>query len=177
MQYRFLLSVVLCSLMAVSCNNNQATNHNGSTDSTLDPQASPSGSLDVKPLSGYFVKNTITVNDSLTFWVIDNAKTFDSLFGVGKTMNNTIDQPDFGTQLVIAATMPATYYGTQIELSSATIDNLTNNATLRFEAPANQEKGSAAIMPLWLGAIPKTGKSIIKLYTGEHLSTTVHEQP
>ncbi|MBO9731916.1 MAG: hypothetical protein J7623_24960 [Chitinophaga sp.] len=172
----FVLSI--CTLAVVSCVNNGKKTSTDSTDNdtTLDVQASAESPLDVKPLSGYFVKNTIKVKDSLTFWVIDNQASFDSLFGVAKTMNNTIDQPDFGTQVVVAATMPPTYYGTQIQLAAATSDNTNNNASLHFVAVSNPDKGSSSIMPLWLGAVPKTGKSTFKLFTGDNLTSTITEQ-
>jgi len=174
----FLLAV--CTLAAASCVNNGKKTDKDSTDNDSDTalsvQASASSQLEVKPISGYFVKNTITVNDSLTFWIIDNQASFDSLFGIAKTMNNTIDKPDFGTQIVIAATMPPTYYGTQIQLESATSDNLTNDAALHFVANGNPDKSSAATVPLWLGAVPKTGKSTFKLFTGDNLTKTITEQ-
>lgn len=174
-----LFVLAVCTLATVSCANNGKKSDNDSSDdgdTALAVQASPSSQLEVKPISGYFLKNTITVNDSLTYWIIDNQASFDSLFGMAKTMNNTIDKPDFGTQLVIAATMPPTYYGTQIQLESATSDNLTNNAILHFVATANPDKSSAATVPLWLGAVPKTGKSTFKLFTGDNLTKTITEQ-
>ncbi|WP_212000653.1 hypothetical protein [Chitinophaga sp. HK235] len=141
-------------------------------DTAINVQADASSSLDVQPLNGYFVKNNIKVKDSLTYWLIDNPATFDSIFGMAQTMNNKIDRPDFGTQMVVAVTMPATFYGTQIQLSSATADDLTNNAEMHFVASSQAQKGSSSIVPLWLGSIPKTGKSVIKVYTGDQLATT-----
>ncbi|HEY9261779.1 hypothetical protein [Chitinophaga sp.] len=173
----FLLAV--CTFATVSCANNgkkAPADNDTDSDTTLTVQAAASSQLEVKPLSGYFLKNTIKVKDSLTYWIIDNQASFDSLFGMAKTMNNTIDKPDFGTQIVIAATMPPTYYGTQIQLESATSDNLTNDAALHFVATANPEKSSAATVPLWLGAVPKTGKSTFKLFTGDNLTKTITEQ-
>jgi hypothetical protein len=167
------------TLAIVSCENTgrkTGTDSTGSSDTALSVQASPNSQLEVKPLSGYFLKNTITVTDSITYWLIDNPASFDSLFGMAKTMNNTIDKPDFGTQIVIAATMPPTYYGTQIQLESATADNTTNDATLHFVATANPEKSTASTVPLWLGAVPKTGKTTFKLFTGDHLTKTITTQ-
>ncbi|NLR78791.1 hypothetical protein [Chitinophaga eiseniae] len=168
-----LLATSLLAIISCASNNKKAGND---TDTTLSVQPINSSQLDVKPLSGYFLKNTIKVTDSLTFWIIDNQASFDSLFGVAKTMSNTIDQPDFGTQVVVAATMPATYYDTQIQLESATSDDLTNNAEMHFVATSSPDKNSAAIVPLWLGAIPKTGKSTFKLFTGDNLTKTITTQ-
>ena len=166
---------------AVSCNNGKKVIIADSTDTddsdtSLAIQASPNSQLDVKPISGYFLKNTIQVSDSLTFWIIDNQAAFDSLFGMAKTMNNTVDKPDFGTSIVVAATMPPTYYGTEIQLASATADNVNNNAALHFVATGNPAKGSASMVPLWLGAVPKTGKRTFKLFTGDNLTKTITAQ-
>ncbi|HVI48489.1 MAG TPA: hypothetical protein VM802_26715 [Chitinophaga sp.] len=146
---------------------------NADKDTALAVHSNSTASLDVHPISGYFVKNTIKVSDSLTFWVIDNQRAFDSLFGVAKTMSNKPDIPDFGTQIVVAAAMPATFYGTQIQLASAVSNDKDNGANLHFAAPAEKEKKSFSIVPLWLGSIPKTGKSTINFYTGDHLSQTI----
>jgi hypothetical protein len=72
--------------------------------------------------------------------------------------------------------MPPTFYGTQIQLESATSDNVNNNATMHFVATANPNRSSASTVPLWLGAVPKTGKSTFQLYTGEHLTKTITTQ-
>lgn len=168
------------TLAAISCNNGNKTVSDDSTaagsDTALNVAPNTNSQLDVKPLSGYFLKNTITVNDSLTFWLIDNQTSFDSLFGMAKTMNNTIDKPDFGTQIVVAATMPPTFYGTQIQLESALSDDANNNAILHFVATSNPDKSTASTVPLWLGAVPKTGKSTFQLYTGDQLTKTITTQ-
>ncbi|QJB40805.1 hypothetical protein HF324_24375 [Chitinophaga oryzae] len=175
MNSRLSFSAAILLLLA-SCGG--ATRNNAAdsavvNDTALNVQADSGSSLDVQPLNGYFVKNNIQVKDSLTFWLIDNPAAFDSLFGVAKTMNNKIDRPDFGTQVVVAATMPSTYYGTQIQLASATTDNLTNDAEMHFVATAQAEKNSYSTTPLWVGSIPKTGRTSIKVYTGDQLSTTL----
>ena len=163
--------VVLLALIALTaCGGNHKTTQ---SDTSMDVTAAANSQLEVNPLSGYFVKNTIQVTDSLTFWIIDNQQSFDSIFGMAKTMTNKIDQPDFGTQLVVVATMPATYYNTRIELADATLDDDTNDATMRFTAIGNPNKGSAAITPLWLGTVPKIGKSTFSFYNGDKLVTTI----
>ncbi|MGF6845263.1 hypothetical protein QFZ51_000498 [Chitinophaga sp. W3I9] len=175
-----LMVLAVCTMAAVSCASSGTKTGSDSTaaggDSSINVQANPNSQLEVKPISGYFLKNTIIVNDSLTFWLIDNQASFDSLFGAAKTMNNTIDQPDFGTHIVVAATMPPTFYGTQIQLESATSDNVNNNAALHFVATSNPSRGSASTVPLWLGAVPKTGKSTFQFYSGEHLTKTITTQ-
>ncbi|NML36019.1 hypothetical protein HHL17_02310 [Chitinophaga sp. G-6-1-13] len=169
----FSAAILLLLASCGSATRNNAADSVAVNDTALNVHADNGSSLDVRPLNGYFVKNTIQVNDSLTFWLIDNPATFDSLFGVAKTMNNKIDRPDFGTQVVVAATMPSTFYGTQIQLASATADDLTNNAEMHFVAAGQAEKNSYSITPLWMGSIPKTGRTNIKVYTGDQLTATL----
>jgi hypothetical protein len=143
---------------------------NIATDTALTTVAADSTALDIQPLTGYFLKNTIPVTDSLTYWIINDQRTFDSLFAPAKTMTNTIITPDFGTQLVIAATMPGTSYGTTIQLQSATGYG-NNKAALHFIA-TGKEKQSYQINPVWLGTLPKTGLATIDFYTGNNLART-----
>ncbi|RFS23262.1 hypothetical protein DVR12_09585 [Chitinophaga silvatica] len=170
MFYTRIFVLLATVFLIASCGGNHKTSQ---TDTSLGVSAAVNSQLDVNPLSGYFLKNTIQVNDSLTFWIIDNQQTFDSLFGVAKTMTNKITQPDFGTQIVVAATMPPTYYNTQIELADATLDDDTNDATMRFTAIGNANKSSSSIIPLWLGTVPKMGKSTFSFYNGDKLVTTI----
>ncbi|RAJ85629.1 hypothetical protein CLV59_102334 [Chitinophaga dinghuensis] len=165
---------VSCLIMIAACQNNPQR-HTEDIDSNLATIPESISQLDVTPLSGYFVKNNIEVKDSLTFWIIDNQQTFDSLFGIAKTMNNNIVAPDLGTNLVVAVTMPATPYNTQISLVSATLNTDTNNAEFHFSAAGSPEQSSSTIVPLWLGSFPKSGPMEIKLYNGNELVTTINE--
>ncbi|MBV8254525.1 MAG: hypothetical protein JO154_18130 [Chitinophaga sp.] len=172
---KFTVAISCLLFLLAGCQNNPQ-HHTEDIDSTLATIPEAISQLDVTPLSGYFVKNTIQVKDSLTFWVIDNQQTFDSLFGYAKTMNNTIIAPDLGTNVVVAVTMPATSYNTQISLLSATLNTNTNNAELHFSAAGNPAPSSSTIVPLWLGSFPKSGPMEIKLYIGNHLAMKVHEK-
>lgn len=169
--FQYFRSTFILLFMFASCGSNNPPT--SKTNTTLDVPPSTNSQLDVNPLSGYFVKNTIKVTDSLTFWVIDNKQIFDSLFGMGRTMNNTIVQPDFGTQIVIAATMPTSWYGTKIDLAGATLDDNTNDAAVRFITTSSPNKNSYSMTPLWLGTVPKMGKCTFSFYNGDKLGTRI----
>lgn len=174
------LGITAAVCMSVACGNAGKTGNTGDStattaDTALAVTSSATNQLDVTPITeGHFLKNTIKVTDSLTFWVISNQAAFDSLFGIAKTMNNKIIAPDFGTQLVLAASMPSTEYGTEIQLQSATLNNNTNTADLHFVANAGPDgKLSYSITPVWIGTIPKTGKMELNFFTGDHKTTTI----
>jgi hypothetical protein len=171
-----LLAFGTCFIFA--CNSgpsaNKSNDATATPDTGLNIQTPANVALDVQPLSNYFIKNNDQITDSLTFLFINDKATFDGLFGMAKTMNNEIIVPDFGTHVVVAATMPATFYNTQIQLLSATSDS-DNNAEMHFIA-VEGNKQSSSIKPLWLGMIPKTGMQKISFYTGDHLSKTVTTQ-
>lgn len=164
------LQIAACALLLASCGGatrNVAT-ETTATDS-LAATALPGEPLDVQPLTGYFLKNTIQVTDSLTFWVINNAVTFDSLFAPAKTMGNPVSTPDFGTRLVVAATMPVTDNGTLVQLQNAYQQSGNGKAELHFIAIAGEKK-TYRISPLWLGTLPKSGLKSIDFYNGNKLA-------
>jgi hypothetical protein len=174
--------LLLCSVFMIAACGGNSTRQTGtdstgtSSDTALAITSSGNTPLQLEPLSGYFLKNTIKVNDSLSFWVIDSQKSYDSLFAPAKTMDNEIRIPDFGTQLIIAAAMPPTEYGTEIQLQNADFNDSTDNAEVHFIAAA-KGKQSYKITPVWIGSLPKTGLKTIKFYTGDDLSQTVQIAP
>ncbi|NIG52261.1 hypothetical protein [Chitinophaga sp. Cy-1792] len=173
---KYLLFIAFCCVFAYACQESEDKKQHNDQDTAFADTPDPIAQLNVNPLPGYFVKNNITVSDSLTFWVIDNQQQFDSIFGMAKTMKNDIPNPDLGTQVVIAATMPATYYQTQISLDSSYVNTNDNSASLYFSANGQDSKSSSSIVPLWLGSIPKNGKTVIKLYNGGQLVSEVKEK-
>lgn len=169
---------LLCSALAITSCGGQtgqqtADSTGNASDTALAITSSGNTPLQLEPISSYFLKNTIRVKDSLTYWVINNQHTYDSLFAPAKTMTNEIVTPDFGTQLVIAAAMPATEYGTEIQLQNATFNDSTDNAEVYFIA-SGKAKQSYKITPVWIGTLPKTGLKTIKFYTGDDLSQTIN---
>ncbi len=71
-------------------------------------------------LSNFFVKNNVKLNDTENYFVVKNQKEFSDLFGMGRTMTNTIEQVDFSKYLVAAVVSNKTNRETEIKITSVT---------------------------------------------------------
>ncbi|RPD40255.1 hypothetical protein [Chitinophaga barathri] len=121
----------------------------------------------VTPLSGYFVKNTVKQSDSIACWVINDAQEMKDVFGMAKTVSNTIDTVDFSSHLLTAVTLRLSSLEQKIELSSSKQDG--NTVELHFIIMEEGEPRSFTSAMAWLGAIPKTGVKTVKFYKGDQL--------
>lgn len=166
-----LLPLLLIPMLAAACGQQPTTSSDKKPDTDTPSAAQPPiiTQLAVKPVDGYFVKNNIKVTDSLTFWIVDNQKSFDSLFATAKTLGTAITAPDFGTELIIAVSMPVTSYGTTIQLQKAELNDQNNTADLHFIATAGA-KNTYTIAPLWIGSVAKSGLQTLHFFNGDHLS-------
>jgi major membrane immunogen (membrane-anchored lipoprotein) len=72
-----------------------------------------SKNMQYQTANGYFVKNTF--EDGKYELKISDRQTFDSIFGVGKTMNNTPTEIDFEHQFVIAVIYQLTDLQTEMK--------------------------------------------------------------
>ncbi|MBO9152734.1 hypothetical protein ACFOTA_10985 [Chitinophaga sp. GCM10012297] len=127
----------------------------------------------IRPLSGYFVKNTIKQNDSIVCWVINNPKEMQQVFGMAKTVNNVIDTVDFNSQLLTALTLRISSLVQKIELISSKQEGSTVELHFKIydEEPTVKSFSMAAA---WLGAIPKTPEvKTVKFYNGDKLIQSV----
>ncbi|MGN7719454.1 hypothetical protein [Chitinophaga sp. 22620] len=127
----------------------------------------------IKPMSGYFVKNTIKQNDSVVCWVINNPQEMQRVFGMAKTVNNVIDTVDFNSHLLTAVTLRVSSLVQKIELTSSKQEGNTVELhfAIRDEEPTQQSFSMAAA---WLGAIPKDpAVKTVKFYSGDKLIQSV----
>jgi hypothetical protein len=70
--------------------------------------AQPQRVLIVRPLINYFMENTVHLNNGMNCFVITKQSDFRKMFGIAKTMDNKIVEPDFAKEDVIVIAMPAT---------------------------------------------------------------------
>jgi hypothetical protein len=127
----------------------------------------------IKPLSGYFVKNTIKQNDAVVCWVINSPEEMQRVFGVAKTVSNTIDTVDFNTQLLTAVTLQLSDLEQQIELTSSKQEG--NTVELHFAIMTEGKRRSFTTAMAWLGAIPKNPDiKTVKFYNGDKLIQRVN---
>lgn len=112
-------SILFCALalLVSQCGQNPGT-------ATEKQPAGYTGYKEIKP--GYFLKNTIKLDQPVTVLIFSSQGMFDQYFGFGKTMDNEADNIDFNTQKVIALLNNVTSLETTLDIKSArqTADSL-----------------------------------------------------
>ncbi|WP_346317187.1 hypothetical protein [Chitinophaga sp. YIM B06452] len=126
----------------------------------------------IKPLSGYFVKNTIKQNDSVVCWVINNRQEMEKVFGMAKTVSNTIDTVDFNTHLLTAVTLRLSNLEQKIALTSSKQEG--DAVDLHFSIMEEGPSRSFTTAMAWLGTIPKSPEvKKVRFYEGDRLIQSV----
>ncbi len=127
----------------------------------------------IRPLSGYFVNNTVKMTDSVQCWVINNPDEMKKIFGVAKTMNNTIDTVNFSENLLAAVVLRPSDLTQTIELTRSYVSD--ENMDLHFAIRVDTPKTTYTKAMAWLGAIPKSGDvRHIRFYTGDRLLHSIN---
>lgn len=127
----------------------------------------------VRPLSGYFVNNTVKFSDSVQCWVINNAEEMRKIFGMAKTMNNTIDTIDFSQHLLAAVVLQPSDLTQSIELTRSY--ELDGNMDLHFAIRVDTPKTTYTKAMAWLGAIPKSDAAKhIRFFKGDRMMTSIN---
>ncbi|WP_126244646.1 hypothetical protein [Chitinophaga rhizosphaerae] len=121
----------------------------------------------IRPLSGYFVNNTVKFSSDIQCWVINNPEEMRKIFGVAKTMNNTIDTVDFSQNLLAAVVLRPSELTQSIELKR--VLQFENELTLDFAIKVDTPKTSYTKAMAWLGAIPKSEAKEIRFMVGDRL--------
>lgn len=151
------LSICLALTMA-ACNSTKKTeNANGQQANTpevaITEQPAASAVDSVHTLSGYFLKNNYQFTNETDFLLLPDPPTFDSYLGVAKTMDNTIDKPDFAEQIVAAITMKPTNKRTDITISK--IEKANNHTTNIYFEVKTGETLTYTLIPLLVFEFPK----------------------
>ncbi len=74
-------------------------------------------------LSNFFVKNNVELQNSENYFVVKSQKEFSNIFGIARTMGNTVEQVDFSKYFVVAVVSNATNRETSIKINSVTEKN------------------------------------------------------
>lgn len=164
------LPILLCILIAACGPNTSRTTIN--KDEQLDSAEKNLTPIAVKPIQGYFVKNTVAQTDSVTCWVISDEKQQDSILGVAKTMTNKIDTLDFANNIITAVMLRPSELAQDVQLTSSVISD--DEVHLHFAIKADTPKRTYTAAALWMGAVPKTpGIKTIRFYNNEQLMRTI----
>ncbi len=149
--YYFLL--ILTSFAVVSCGSGKKTNesqHSSNAVQSVAPQASASSG--VKTLSGYFLKNNYSLADDTNLLILKNKEAFDNALGIGKTMNNTIDSPDFENSLVMAVALKSTNIHTDLKVTKTELAGTILNV---YATITKGEKQSFSSTPVVVFSVPE----------------------
>lgn len=164
--------VVGCLLLMACGSGNKQTNTTDTlkTDSsTITPPANIS--IHFRQINGYFVKNTMNQKDSIACWVIQSQAIFDNIFGAAKTMNNTVDTINFEKEVLLAATLPASFEKRTLGLTNYKLDASVLHVQLSVNGGKKESYSSTAA---WLGAVQDIpGLKEIKFYNGDLLIATI----
>ncbi len=164
------LPVILLIALLTACGPNSSKM--GESNQSGDSAATAPTALTVRPIQGYFVKNTVKQNDSVTCWLISTPVQQDSILGVAKTMTNTVDTIDFSREIVAAVVLRPSELTQHIELSSSEITE--DEVRLHFAIKADTPKRTFTAAALWMGAFPKTPAiKTVKFYNGDKLMRTL----
>lgn len=164
--------VVGCLFLIACGSGNKQNNPTDSlkTDSSNIPSIT-NAPIHFRQINGYFVKNTLNQQDSIACWVIQSQSIFDNIFGAAKTMNNTVDTINFDREVLLAATLPASFEKRTLGLTNYKLDQSVLHVQLSVNGGKKESYSSTAA---WLGtvdAIP--GLKEIKFYNGDLLIATI----
>ena len=128
-----------------------------------DKATSTETSAIISPLEGFFTKNTVAFENDYKYVVVTNKASFDTNFGIAKTMNNTVAKIDFDKNNVAAImTKPSSVQKTIVITKHCVKEN---EMTIVYQIK-NQDEQSFTSGGLNIFEIPKTIKSI-KFVSGE----------
>lgn len=128
--------------------------------------------LAVKPAAGYFARNDIKQNDSIACWLFESAIARDSVLGIAKTMNNTIDTADFTREMMAVITLMPSSLTQHLELVSAA--QTEEAAHLHFSIRIDTPKRTHNTAAVWAGMLPKTeGLKEVRFYRGDELIKSI----
>lgn len=163
-------TIVLCiSLAACGPNTSQTTEKKQAQADSADNDLTP---IEVKPIHGYFVKNTVKQTDSITCWVINSPAQRDSILGVAKTMTNRIDTLNFATETITAVVLQPSEMTQELQLASSMQSG--DEVHLHFAVRIDTPKRTFTAGSLWMGALPKTPAiKNIRFYSGDRLLRTI----
>jgi hypothetical protein len=82
-------------------------------------EAQPQRVIIVKPLLNYFINNTVHLTSGMNVFIITKQSEFRKMFGMAKTMDNKIVEPDFTKEDVIVIAEPATNHDMVITYTDA----------------------------------------------------------
>lgn len=147
------LSLIAVSLLVTftACSSSQRKVEENK-ETTTEVQKPAPEIVKTKELSGYFVKNTFKSEEDVNLILMKDKTQFDDLFGVAKTMNNQIDEPDFDNNLLVAIILKSTDMDTDLKISET---KKINNLFEIYATVTTGEKQTYSKVPQLIVSLPK----------------------
>ena len=160
-----LLTIPLALAIALSSCKSPSEKQDDQQETPTSPEATTSvpmtkltpSSLNVVPLEGYFVKNTVSTEQESTLVLISTQAEFDQSFGIAKTMTNTITPIDFTQNKVVAIFTKPSDLKTNIQLDRASVHGEILTANYNIDQGEKQSFKSSALI---LFTVPHTVTTI-----------------
>ncbi|APD05992.1 hypothetical protein UJ101_00445 [Flavobacteriaceae bacterium UJ101] len=128
--------------------------------------------FEITLLEGYFLKNDVTLQEGINTMVFNTQKEFDSYFGIGKTMDNTISPINFDTERVAGVLISPTDIKMDFDVKSA--KRIGTGLQVVYDINKG-EKQSFMASPIYLFKIPKNNalQSIEFVHNNDHNTITL----
>jgi hypothetical protein len=110
-------------------------------------------SVAIVPLNNYFIKNTPALLEDVNYMAFTSPTAFYNMFGIAKTMENEVRQPNFDGQIVVAIAMKPTNRNVTIRFSKAEINGRHLNAF--YTVTESNTPLSYTQTPLAVATVPK----------------------
>ena len=118
-------------------------------------QQSAAKKIDIQILKNYFLLNSVTIKERQC-WLIDNPASFAQTFGMGKTLDNDIINPNFDSSIVAAIAVPPANHLTDIRVTDLKMSGDT--AYVHFIVVEGKDELTWTSQPLLLFSFPRSGE-------------------
>lgn len=127
--------------------------------------------FEIHAIEGYFLKNTILLQDTINYMVFSNQKDFNTYFGTAKTMKNTPTPINFNTERIAAILSEPTDFLIDFKVITSIQTEKGIHVSYSLE---KGEQQSFISSPLFLFKIPKkTTIASIKFIHNHNHSTII----
>ncbi len=146
---KIMLATSCLTLLLMACKGRVGATSN----ENQEPETAALESIPVKMMSGYFLKNSYQFQEDIACFIFTDQASFDTYLGVGRTMNNQPDQPDFAQNTLAAIACKPADVKTDIAVTKSEIVN-GNTVNIHFEIKKG-EKLTYTMQPLALFSFEK----------------------
>ncbi len=122
-------------------------------------------SIILTPLTGYFVKNTVSDNGETRCFVFFDQTSFSEVCGLAATMTNIPIVPDFTKERVVGIVGTKSDHTVEIRIVKSEIE--AGVLIVDFEEIRGDEKLSYQIRPLALATVPKSDINTVVFRKGK----------